>query len=64
MLLEGQNLIGKFIGWMGSFLLFSIILYFVLKFSKKIPEAWGYFPIFTICLLIILVGYYLRKIIK
>ena len=54
----------EFVGWIGSYFLFSTILYFALKFLKKLPDTWDYFSILILTASIILVGGFLRKIIK
>ena len=43
---------GKKIGFVIMFLIFSIILYFILKFTGKIPESWTYLHIFLLAMTI------------
>lgn len=47
---------GENLGYLLMFLVFSIVLYFVLSYFKKIPESWSYFHILFISVFIILIG--------
>lgn len=48
--------IGKKVGFMVMFFLFSIILYFILIFNNKLPKNWNFIHIISIVFLIVLIG--------
>ncbi|OGJ16076.1 hypothetical protein A3K73_05705 [Candidatus Pacearchaeota archaeon RBG_13_36_9] len=47
---------GAIAGYAFTFLIFSILLYFILKFSEKLPAEWGYLHVFLISISIASVG--------
>ena len=51
---EGENLekFGVKIGFIFSLIIFTTILFFVLKFFKKIPTTWNFWNILIITLII------------
>jgi len=51
---------GVHIGYIFMFIIFSTILYFLLKILGKLPTNWNYFNIFLITLPLVFIG----KIIK
>ena len=60
----GAKEYGEVLGFLAMFLISTVILYFVLNFLKKMPENWGYFHIFALVFLIILVGAFVNKILR
>ena len=50
------KIIGKWTGYFVSYLFFSFVLYFVLKFMGKITDTTNIFLIFLITLSIVLTG--------
>jgi len=58
------NKMGEKIGFLMAYLLFTIILYFILSFLKKMPTTWTYVHIMGIVLIIVLTGRGVRKILQ
>jgi len=50
------NKIFETIGYFTMFFIFSIILYFILKITHKLPAYWDYSYILLITILIVLTG--------
>lgn len=59
-----KYLVIKRVGFVCSFLLFTIFLFLVFKLLNKTPGEWGYLHFFMISLTIILVGILLKQILK
>ena len=55
---------GKIIGYVIAYLIFTTILFFILKVLNKMPESWNYFHIMAITLLIVFVGIFIKKLLK
>tara|TARA_Y100000310_G_C20367460_1_gene661892 strand:+ start:564 stop:767 length:204 start_codon:yes stop_codon:yes gene_type:complete len=67
MILEQNKLVeklGEVLGYILSYLIFTTIIFFILTLLKKIPEAWAYFNIMSITILIALIGIILKKFLK
>ncbi len=56
--------LGKAVGYIVSYFLFTTILYYILVFLNKIPTNWSYFHIMGITLLIALLGFLIKKGLK
>lgn len=52
------------LGYLFSYLIFTTVLFLVLKFLNKLPASWTYFDIAIITLLIVILGNILKKILK
>ena len=52
---------GTYVGFVGMFVIFSTILFFVLKIFDRIPDSWTYVHIFLVSLPILFVGVVVRK---
>lgn len=52
---------GIYVGFVGMFIIFSTILFFVLKLFNHLPDSWTYFHIFLISLPILFIGAIMRK---
>ncbi len=48
------------IGYIVMYLIFTTLLYFILRYFNKIPENWTYFHVMTVTLLIVLIGKLIR----
>jgi len=55
---------GKVAGYIITALLFSIGLFIILSLARKIPVGWGYFHILGIVILIIILGFSIKKILS
>ena len=53
---DNEYILGKYFGYFLMLIIFSIILFFVLSFFKKIPESWNYFYVFFMSVFIVLIG--------
>jgi len=53
---DNYKKLGKFIGFVVMFFIFTTILFFVLKFFEKLPSTWGYLHIIFVSSAIILAG--------
>lgn len=60
---EGSK-IGKFFGFFISYIVFTTILYFILKILDRLPESISYFHMYILTTYIILIGLLTNKIIK
>ncbi len=56
--------IGKIVGYVLAYFIFTTLLYFVLIFLKKISESWTYFHIMAITLLIVGFGSLIKRLLK
>ena len=61
---QNEHPITKKLGYAISYFVFTTILYLVLLYLKKLPEAWTYFHIMAITALIALAGESLKKWLK
>jgi len=57
---EKNSNLGRYIGYILMFFIFTTILYFLLTILEKLPASWNYFNILLIVLMIVFIG----KIIK
>ena len=55
---------GEKLGYIFSYFLFTTVLYVILTLLKKIPEAWTYFNIMVITIIIALTGIIFKKLLK
>jgi|TARA_B100001971_G_C18142452_1_gene511129 hypothetical protein len=55
---------GKKLGFIVSYLLFTTILFFILTLLKKIPESWTYIHIMGITILIVLIGAMIKRFLE
>jgi len=56
--------IGKKIGFVIAYFIFTTILYFILVLLDKLPETWNYFNIMIITFIIFLIGELIREMLK
>ncbi len=56
--------IGERAGYSASYLLFTTILFFVLKLSNKLPESWNYLNVMLVTFIIALIGIIIKKLLK
>lgn len=56
--------IGERAGYLASYLLFTTILFFVLKLSNKMPESWDYTNVMLITFIIALIGVIIKRLLK
>lgn len=64
---EDKNKSRKFekkLGFVIMYLIFTIILYFIMRTSNKIPENWTIFHISLLTLFLILLGTFIRLLLK
>jgi len=50
----------EFVGYFFMVFVFTGVLYFVLHFSGKLPNSWGYFHILTFTLVLVFIGKCIR----
>lgn len=55
---------GVKIGYILAYFLFTTILFYILKFSHKLPGSWSYFHVMGITLLVVLVGLGIARLLK
>ena len=53
--------IGKVIGYIIMYFIFTTILYFILKILDKLPGTWDYFHIMAITITIALTGILIKR---
>jgi len=56
--------VGKVMGFMISYFIFSIILFLILNLLNKIPESWTILQMFGITLVIVIIGAVLKKALR
>lgn len=56
--------LGKMIGFIIAYFLFTTIIFFIFSFTKRIPEGWTYFHIAGITLAITLLGVLIKQLLK
>jgi len=56
--------IGEKIGYLVMYLLFTTILYFILKLLNKFPDDWNYFYIMGLIFIIVLIGVLIKKVLE
>jgi len=56
--------IGEKTGIMTMYLIFTTLLYFILKLLERLPENWGYFHIVLLTLFIILLGTLIKMLLN
>lgn len=56
--------VGKVIGYVFGYFLFTTILYFILVLLHKLPASWNYFYIMGITILIVIVGTLVKRFVK
>ena len=55
---------GVVIGYIFSYAIFTTILFYILKLTKKLPSNWSIFQIIGITLIIVIIGLILKKLLK
>ena len=55
---------GKILGYMVFYLIFTIILFFILKLTGKFPENWRYIHLIPLTLFIFLLGQFIDLSLK
>jgi len=56
--------VGKIVGYLFSYFLFATVLYFILKYTDKLPNNWSYINIVLLTLGIVFIGLILGKILR
>lgn len=56
--------IGKEMGYLFSYFLFTTTLFFILKFSNKLPDNYPYIHAMWLTLVIVLTGLCVKKLLK
>ncbi len=61
---ESSKKSGEYIGYILMYLVFTTILYLILRFIDKLPNGWNFLHVTSITLLIILVGKSIKLVLK
>jgi hypothetical protein len=56
--------IGAIIGFIVMYLIFTLILFFVLRLLNKIPDTWTIFHLSIITIFIVLIGTLIKLLLK
>ena len=56
--------LGKIIGYIFAYLIFTTVLFFIISFFNKLPLSWGYLHIASITLVVSLLGIVLKRILE
>lgn len=59
-----ENGMIKLVGYIVMYLIFTTVLYFILKLLNRLPETWGYIHIMVITLFITLLGKLIKMLLK
>tara|TARA_Y100000310_G_scaffold336305_1_gene420453 strand:- start:509 stop:709 length:201 start_codon:yes stop_codon:yes gene_type:complete len=55
---------GKVIGFLVMYIIFTTILYFILKLLGKLPENWNYMYVVLITIFIVLLGILIKLLLR
>jgi hypothetical protein len=55
---------GKVLGFLIMLVIFSIILFFILKLTHKLPGSWNYPPVLGISIGIVAFGKFIKGILR
>jgi len=55
---------GEKVGYISSYFLFTTILFFILTLLNKIPESWSYAHVMGITILIVFIGFVIKRLLK
>ena len=61
---DNSKKFGKTVGYLAMYLIFTIILYFILKFLNKLPPKFNFSYIVVITLSIVLIGSFVKYSLK
>ncbi len=61
---KGVERSGEILGYTFSYFLFATSLFFILVFSKKLPQSWSYIHIIGVTALIALIGTMVNRFLK
>ena len=67
MIFEKNKAIEKFgqkAGYIFSYFLFTTILFFILVLLGKIPESWSYIHVMGITILVVFIGFVIKRLLK
>jgi hypothetical protein len=56
--------LGKIIGYIFAYLIFTTVLFFIISFFNKLSPSWGYLHIASITLVVSLLGIVLKRILE
>jgi len=56
--------LGKCLGYIFAYFLFTTAFFLILDFLKKLPSSWSYLNIMGITLLIALIGFIIKRLLK
>lgn len=55
---------GKKVGYLTSYIIFTTVLYFILKYLNKLPSNWSYFHVVGLTFFIVLIGITIKRVLK
>lgn len=55
---------GRIIGYVFAYIVFTTILYFLLRFINKLPSSWTYFHVAGVTICISLIGIIIKRLLK
>ena len=67
MIFEQNKSIEKFgqrTGYIFSYFLFTTILFFILTLLNQVPDSWSYFHVMGITILIVVIGFAIKRFLK
>jgi hypothetical protein len=56
--------VGEFFGYLLAYCIFSIVIYYFLELTRTMPEGWGVFHGFGIGFAIMIIGIFLRRLLR
>lgn len=54
----------KIVGYLITFFIFSVILYFILSYFEKIPDDWNYLHVLALSIGIVIISKLLNRVLS
>ena len=58
------NKFAEKLGFITAYFVFTTILFYILRFFRRIPQSWTYFHVIIITLIITLIGVIVKRYLK
>ncbi len=55
---------GEKTGYVFAYFVFTTMLFFILALLKRLPQSWSYFHVMGLTLLIVLIGFGVKRLLR
>jgi|APSaa5957512622_1039677.scaffolds.fasta_scaffold191862_1 hypothetical protein len=55
---------GEIIGYLTAYIVFTVAIYFLLKFLNKFPSEWNFFNAIFLTLALVLISFFIKRLLK